>query len=931
MLAYIRDRAPRRAPRPVIRLAILLAAALAVVITPARSFAQGKGSSIHPVPPDSARAVLRVGRVVIDGALDDAAWSSATPVTQLTQTRPMQGAPATQRTEVRVLYDDAAIYVGARMYDSLGARGVRTRLTRRDQLLYSGEDGNSGATLTSDKLQVSFDTFHDHINSATFELNPSGVRSDALSTGGGSSWDPVWEGAARVDSLGWTAEMRIPYSQLRFPRDSVQLWGMQVVRIVDRRNERDQWAFWRRNESGGPSRYNHLSGIAVTKQPRQLELLPYVVTSGTFAPVEQGNPFSRSSLARYRVGGDVKYNLTSNLTLDATVNPDFGQVEVDPAVVNLSAYETFYPEKRPFFVANSGAFSFGGLSCFFCSNASSLDVFYSRRIGRPPQLAGYASGNAQYADVPGNSTILGAAKITGRTAKGYTLGLLEAVTRQETATIVDGDGLRSRQPVEPLSNYFVGRAKRDFNNGATTFGGVLTSVRRRLDDPVMRDRLRSGAEAAGLDFFTTWRERNYSFMSSAVISQVVGSPSAILRTQQSSAHYFQRPDRKFASDGLFPARLDSGATALRGYGFYGRIAKDNGNWLWETAQNIRSPGFEVNDLAFLSRAGYAWMNVNLLRQWTVPSRYYRTLVLGTGAQQQLNYDGDRTDLTAQLGGQAELPNYWNATLIGFGSPAVLDDRLTRGGPVVKRGGQRFLITNVSTDARKRAVFGLSSLLMRGDEAPTNSMDLSPSVSLKPRSNIFVSFAPTLSVSASPQQYVTRVSDSTAAAFYGQRYVFASIRQKSLSLDTRLNVTFTPGLTLELFAQPFLASGDYSDFKEFGRPRTLGKNVYGRDVGTVTESRTASGSVASYTIDPDGAGPASAFRLSNPNFNFRSLRGNAVLRWEYRPGSTLFLVWAQTRSGSDEFGNFNFQRDRAALFRDRPTNVFQLKVNYWIGR
>ena len=877
-----------------------------------------------------AGAVRRTGSIVIDGRIDEDAWKSAQLLSDFRQIQPTEGAPASQRTEVRIMYDDQAIYVAARLYDSLGAKGIRAPLARRDQLLDG--NGNNGAfnSLTTDKFAVIFDTYHNRIDGAWFEINPAGARGDQFN--GDPSWDPIWEGAAHVDSLGWTAEMRIPYSQLRFSRDSMQTWGLQLWRYADRVNERDMWSFWRRSEPGGPAFFGTLNGLEIGAQQRHLELLPYVVSREQFKYASATDPYHKTASSRINAGGDLKYLLTSNLTLDATVNPDFGQVEVDPATINLSAYETYYEEKRPFFIAGSSAFDFGGMNCMFCSNTSGLGAFYSRRIGRPPQLNGYVDNVAQYDDTPDNTSILGAAKITGRTAGGYTVGLLDAVTNRENASFrMGGSGLERTQEVEPYANYFVGRARRDLNAGNTSIGVVLTSVARQLNDSILSNRLRSHAEATGLDFNHAFGNHTYSWMGTAMLSSVAGSTNAIAATEQSSAHYFQRPDRAVSSDGLFDTRFDPSATTLRGYGFYTRLAKQSGNWLWETAQNWRSPGFETNDLSFLDRADYKWMNANLARQWTVPTNWFRSAIVIAGGQQQFNFDGDRTDLQSQTFGALELPSYWNLRGFVINHPTVLDDRLSRGGPVVKRTGYNYVSGEISTDARQKAVYDINVSGSRGIDANTHSVSIRPGIAIKPATNVFVSLSPSFNADEDAAQYVEAVTDPTATAFYGKRYVFGYVRARTLSLDTRVNWTFTPDLTLQLYAQPFIASGAYLNFREFAAPRSVQKVVYGADVGTINYAAAPSGAGGMYTVDPDGAGPANPFSFANPDFTVRSFIGNAVLRWEYRPGSTVYFVWTQQRSGYDAGGAFDFTTQRTELFRDRPTNVFQVKVNYWVGQ
>jgi hypothetical protein len=890
------------------------AAVLLVAATVLATSAWAQSGLVHPTPPPEVEAARRVGPIELDGRLDEPAWQAAAPAGDLIQSQPNEGEPATQRTEVRFLFDDDAIYIGARMYDDLGAAGVQTRLVRRD------------GSADSDELQIVFDTFHDHLGRTVFGINPSGVKGDALGPGGASvdeSWDPVWEVKTRIDSLGWTAEIRIPFSQLRFPRDSLQTWGLQIERLVTRLHEDSQWAFWRLNESGGPSRYGHLTGLEIHANPARAELLPYVVgRSVNVRPADPDNPFREPHELDYRMGLDLKYLLTSNLTLTATVNPDFGQVEVDPAVVNLSAFETYYPELRPFFVEGSGLIRFGSLWCFFCSNTQSLSLFYSRRIGRVPQGAAAAADAGDYADVPENTTILGAAKVTGRTAGGWSVGVLDAVTRREHAAVMGSDGSLSSVEVEPFSNYFVGRLAKDFREGNLQVGGMFTSVVRDLNGPALRSRLNSHAEAFGLESELWWGQRTYHLLTSLAVSQIAGDSSAILRAQHSSARYFQRPDRQNGGNGLFTDAYDPSLTAMRGFAAYARLAKESGDWLGEIGTNIRSPGFEVNDLAFLTRADYVWMNGNVARQFTEPRGIYRSMLFIAGGQQQYNFDGDLTDRQIQGFFDIELPNYWEIATFMIHRFPVFDDRLTRGGPVVRRPGLNYWLFEVSTDSRKNLVLSTEPTYDCNTEGACEySVNLD--ITFRPASNVSISLGPMFDHSESSAQYVTAVDDPTAAAFYGRRYVFADLEMRSISMNTRLNVTFTPTLTLEVFAQPLISSVRYTNFKEFDAPRRLAKSVYGKDVGTISRGEST------YTVDPDGGGPAEPFTFDDPDFNFRSLRGNAVLRWEFHPGSTLYLVWTQSRSDTAPVGDLNFDRDIDALFDAHPDNIFLVKVNYWL--
>lgn len=879
-------------------------------------------------PRPVAQAALREGQINVDGKLDEAAWNAATPITDFVQSTPDEGKAPSQKTEIRILYDGAALYIGARMFDSLGAKGVRSALARRDQVM------NGDNNLTSDRIAFVFDTFRDKNSRTWFELNPNGVKGDHQN--GDASYDPVWEGATNIDSLGWTAEFRIPYSQLRFSRASDQVWGMQIWREINRRAEQDMWAFWRSNEYGGPAYFGTLEGIKVASQPRQMEIVPYVTTRKTLGQAAPGDPYHSANETLYRAGGDLKVNLTSNLTLDATVNPDFGQVEVDPAVVNLSVFETTFQEKRPFFISNSQYFSTGGFNCYFCSNVSSMNLIYTRRIGRSPQLSGMVSNESDYMDVADATTILGAGKVTGRTGGGVSVGVMDALTARENAVFRPiGSTVDEKLEVEPLTNYFVGRFKKDFNSGNTRIGSITTLVNRDLTNPDQVATLRSNAQAVGLDLDHHWGNRAYGFNIQTALTHIGGDTAAIRSAQFASPRYYQRPGRTATSDGLFSTVLDPTRRNLYGYGLYARVAKETGNWLWEATQNWRSPGYETNDVGVTNRADYKYMLFNVFRQWTTPGPWYRNLYTIWGAQQQHNYDGDRNEIDYHAWMQVTFKNYmqWSGFVIMH--PSYYDERLTRGGPTTMHYGYNMLSTDYGTDSRRKVVGNLTyQYIFPVDNDEGGRTFIAPRVTYKPSSRVLLSFSPSLDIDHTAQQYVGGFSDATMGPEWaGKRYVFGKLDQTTLSLDTRFNMTFTPTLSLELYAQPFLSSGHYSNFKEFAEVKSRRMFLFGRDNGsTVAQSTDPADGTLTYTIDPDGAaGAAAPLSFSNPDFNIRSLRGTSVLRWEYRPGSTLYFVWTQERDGFDQFGNFDFWRDRSLLYRDEPTNIFQIKATYWIGR
>jgi hypothetical protein len=483
--------------------------------------------------------------------------------------------------------------------------------------------------------------------------------------------------------------------------------------------------------------------------------------------------------------------------------------------------------------------------------------------------------------------------------------------------------------VEPRTNYFVGRLKKDYLGGNLVVGGIATSAYRQMDT-TFAARLNAHSEFYGTDFQYTWDNRSYSLVGQYALTNVAGDPRDILLRQRSSARYFQRPDRGAGSGGFLSNRLDSTATAMRGAGAYMRLSKQAGDWQWETSINARTPGFENNDIGFITRADYIWYNANVVRFWTKPTSWYRDFVVIGGGQQQRNFDGDVTDRQMHIYGGATLLNFWSTQAFFLRRPATLDDRLLRGGPVVEKQSLNFSSASISSNSRHRVIWNLNADYFTQGGGGSGT-DWAVSATYRPTSALRLTFGPSWTSNHTQQQYVTTVADPTATAFYGSRYILSGLRQKQLALDTRLAITFSPTMTFELYAQPFIATGAYSDFREFTAPRQGRMAIFGQDRGTISATTNATGLVDHYTIDPDGAGPAAAFDVQNPDFNLRSVRGNAVFRWEYRPGSTLYLAWTQSRSASEAFGDFNFARDRTGLFSTRPDNIFLVKASWWLPR
>jgi hypothetical protein len=879
-----------------------------------------------------ATAVRIPGSIRVDGRLDDAGWVDAPPISHFTQIDPEEGEPATELTEVRIVYDAEALYVGAKLYDS---GEVRTRLARRD-----------APVPDSDLFSVFIDSYHDHLTAYRFSTNPSGQKRDEIissmvgvGTGGSaggpvrsedSSWDPVWEMATEVTDDGWSVEMRIPFSQLRFSQQEAQEWGIQFERTIRRREEQVLFSFVPKLVRGGVARYAHLDGIRDIEAGRRLELLPYVGVRTERLQLEDapgagfGNPFRSGSDYFGSAGLDLKYRVSSNLTLDGTVNPDFGQVEVDPAVINLTAFETRFDEKRPFFIEEADIFRFSE-QAFRGTTGRPPEFLYSRRIGRPPQ--GSVPSTAAYSDEPGATTILGAAKLTGRTRDGWSVGLLDAVTQQETAPWIDAAGIRSEAVTEPTTNYLVGRLRRDISGGRSRFGMMVSAANRKLQGPAANQDLHTAAYQSGVDFNHEWADQRWSLAGAFASSLVQGSSDALLRTQRSSARYFQRPD----ADHLV---ADSDMTSLAGYYAMLKLAKIAGAYRVKLDLAAESPGYEINDLGFQSRVDRLIVDTNFLFQETVPGNVLRNWSIESGPDAIWNYGGDLLHAQWVAAGTWQFLNYWGARSRLRINPTIDDDRLTRGGPLANAPAGFSGNLGVNSDTRRPFSINASYNWLR-DKSGTSDNAVSLSLTYRVRENWEIQLGPRYSRSYTSAQYVTAVADPLSSTTFGRRYIFADLDQTTLSINARLNVTLSPELSFELYAQPFLSSGDFGDLKEFKAPQTFKFLRYGEDVGTLTDRGDGH-----FLVDPDGPGPAEEFVVANRDFNNRSLRGNAVLRWEWRPGSTLFLVWQQSRafridaSDSDqsvrEIGQFNLARDTNALFDIRPDNIFLIKVNYWLN-
>lgn len=855
--------------------------------------------------PDIVRAVRLIAPVAIDGQLLEAAWQHPGE-TRLIQNDPDNGAVPRHETEFWVAYDDEALIIAARLADS-APDSIAARLGRRD------------TWPASDWVFVNLDTFNDDRTAFSFSVNPAGVIGDSALYNDGwsdSSWDGVWQAATSIDDGGWNLEMRIPFSQLRFPDRHEQVWGINFSRRILRYNERDDVIHLPRGEAGYGSRFPDLVGIEGVQPGGAIEARAYGLLRGEFLDVDAGDPFQSESEYAGDVGLDLKTALSNNLTLNATFNPDFGQVEVDPAVVNLSAYETYFPEKRPFFVEDANVFRFGqeGTNSNWNFNWMSPLLFYSRRVGRAPQIG--VDGSPDWQDVPSHTTILGAAKLSGKLGN-MTVGALSAFTSRERARL-QTDGREHEQTVEPFTNYSVVRARHAEPDGSRGLGVMATSTMRDLDDPTSQASVDRRAFTGGLDGWTwlddegVWALKGY-----VAASHVSGSVEAIDALQRSSSRYLDRPDAEHL-------HYDPAATSLAGW--QGRLAlnKQSGNWRFNAAAGYSSPGYEINDLGFMTRTDQ--INASLVGgySWREPNRIFRNQSLFLTSYSTWDTGGMRTNGGYGAFWWGQLANFWELDAMVFQNPEHGDPWQTRGGPVMRAPEYREARLGVYTDRRRAWSTGFSANVDENDGGYRSARG-SVTLEYNPTPSLFISLGPSYRWEQNEAQWYDEVEDPAMAATYGARYIFADLEYREFSLETRFDWTFTPRLTLQTYLQPLFATGRYSDLKELARPDSYDFHRYGQDPGSSLVYDASGDPDNPYLITPAGGTAEDAFRLPDNDFNFKSLRVNMVLRWEYAAGSTFYFVWTQDRVDSRDPGRMDLGRDASSLLEAEGEDIFMVKV------
>lgn len=832
---------------------------------------------------------LTTEKPVIDGVLDDACWKTGVWEGSFTQWIPDEGGKPSQPTELKILYDNRNIYVAIRAWDSEPEK-ISRRAGRRDEFI-------------GDIVGVCFDSYHDHRTGFEFDVTAAGQKLDLVLTNPSNvdlNWNAVWIGKAGREDSAWTVEMQIPLSQLRYSEEKTQVWGLHCWRWIDRFQEESDWEVQSSKGPGALYLFGELHGISDLPPSRRIEVMPYTLGKvNTFEKVP-GDPFAESGARWLGNGGlDAKLGLASNFTADLTINPDFGQVEADPSVMNLTAFETFYDEKRPFFLEGKNIFSF---------DFDDVNLFYSRRIGHPPSYLPLLSAG-EYMRMPDNTAILGAVKFSGKSAKGLSVGVLQSLTAEENARI-DSAGMRRTVGVEPLTSYVVARVQQDYNEGSSTLGGIVTSTNRFTGDPQLNF-LARGAYTGGIDLLHQWNDKEFYVDAKVVGSAIEGSTQSISLLESSPARYYQRPGADYL-------RFDSSATQLLGYGGMVKVGKGSkGLWRYSSELNWRSPGLDLNDMGFMLTADVIKLENSISYFVNQPVSIFRTYSVGIGQTNSWNYGLRHLSSGGDLDIYLEFLNNWAVSLEGIYTGEALDTRLLRGGPALLIPGVWEASFFSRTDPSRNLYLELSGDLSVAGSGSRTYYSFGPRVVLLPWDVIRFTISFSYSSNNDNLQYV-----GTESAFGENVYLLGALKQRTLALTFRIDCNITPELSIQYYGSPFASVGRYERFSSVVFPLASDYNSRFMPVRAILNGNE-------YEVgggDPAGSG----YSFTNPDFNFSQFRSNLVLRWEYMPGSQLYLVWSQERTGYAGSGLFSASDALGGLGNILPDNIFLVKISYWFS-
>jgi len=846
---------------------------------------------VPPVQPVYTTTRLATPAPVIDGKLDDECWKKGTWAGDYHQFIPNEGAKATFPTELNIQYDDKYLYVAFRAFDGEPEKMVRMAGVRDE--------------MVGDMMGLTLDSYRDYRTGFEFSVTSWGQKIDLVlfnPMNWDFNWNAVWKVKTGVEDSAWVAEYEIPLSQLRFSKQDEQVWGLHTWRWISRLSEESNWE--RQSKIGPGMLYNfgEFRGIKGLKKSRRLEIMPYVLGDVKTMEAEAGNPFTENGRATGgNIGLDAKIGISSNFTLDLTVNPDFGQVESDPSVMNLTAFETFYEEKRPFFLEGLTIFDY---------KFDEQSLFYSRRIGHAPSLI-LDPTDEQFVKAPDKTSILSAMKLSGTTSKGLSVGFIQSLTANEYASVSDKDGNITKSKVEPLTNYMVARVQKGIDAGNTVFGGIFTSANRFINDASL-EFLNRNAYTGGADLLHHWKDKKYYVDTRFVGSFVNGSKESITLLQESSARYYQRPGADYLN-------YDTTRTSLSGYGGKFKIGKGSqGFWRYSTGANWRSPGLELNDLGYMREADVINQENNVSYLINQPVSIFHSYEVGLEQFNTWNFNGTYLESGAHLSFMSEFTNNWSFNINLIGHTNRLDTRILRGGPDMIMPGGFMTFGKIKTDQSKKVILDFSYELEKTGNSSAKVYSFGPGISIRPIQALKLGVTANYSNNSDNLQYVTQLDYMTE-----KRYILGTIDQTTLGLTFRVDVNITPEFSIQYYGSPFISKGSYSDFKKVTNPKD---DSYTNRFSILDQALPAGDIIG---LDENSDGTAD-YMISDPDFNFHEFRSNLVAKWEYRLGSYIYFVWSMNKSGITGSSDISMGESYQELKNIYPNNIFLIKLSYWFS-
>ncbi len=815
----------------------------------------------------------------IDGKLDDECWHNVgTWDGGFIQQQPHQAKPPTQETEIKILYDDKYLYVAIMAHDN--------EPEKMSPLLGPRDDYTVG-----DIAGIALDSYNDKQTAFEFNLTSAGQKVDLMHMGEYGwdfNWNAVWDGKTSLGDSAWYAEMRIPFTQIRFAKTNEHIWGMHIWRYIYRLSEESQWKLIPIDAPAMVYIFGELRGIKDIPYKRNFEVMPY--GSAKHVP-------KTTDEMKYGFGVDGKIGVTSNFTLDYTFNPDFGQVEADPSELNLTSYETFYEEKRPFFLEGKSILEY---------NSGHDMLFYSRRIGQAPSyVPNFDEEAGRRMSMPENTTIINALKLSGKNKKGLSLGFVNSMTAREEASIYSADE-KIKEAVEPFTNYSIGRIKQDFNEGSTVLGGIVASTIRNIKDENL-EFLTDNSLVGGFDFEHNWKNRKYFFAGKSFMSNINGSEKSIGRLQLNSRHYYQREDAEHLE-------YDPNKTSLSGWG--GEVAggKRSGKFRISGEVGWRSPGVDLNDLGYMRQADYISEDMNVEYRINRPKGILLNYSAKLSQGHLWSFGGEnlRDDIDLLL--RLRFTNYWKLDLFADRTFNEIDTRKLWGGPSLRIDGSNTFRMALQTNSQSDLFFGVSTSLARNEDNITRENEYSFHADWRVSNRFLLSSHSVYSFEIDNSQFVDLKLINKERA-----YLVGKLDRQTFYTTLRAEYFISPELSLQYYGSPYVSSGQFLDYRKVADSKSNDLNErfdFLIPEGAYLKDETN-------TVYHD-------FNDYNYDFNFQEFRSNFVARWEYKTGSTIYFVWTNNRFYQEEVYHSSLLGSFKDMWKVEAENAFMIKISYWFS-